>query len=311
MYWTDWQTQGLHRADKTNGSDRRVIRDKLEGLMDVRSVQSDNIAENACGKNNGGCSHLCLRNPQGFSCACPTGVRMSKENNKLCEIQPTAYLLFATRSALARVSLDTMELWDVTLPINDIHHVIDVDFHWNKQLLYFTDVEKDTIQSVNMKNLSDIKDVIATNLSAPNGLAVDWIASNIYWADTGNKLIEVSTFNGTSRKVIVRENITEPRSIAVYPKRGYLYWTDWGKAPKIERSFMDGSSRKTIINSELGFPNGLVIDYMANRLYWTDARWDRIETSDLHGRNRIYLVHSEPNVPATHPFGLTQVRFIQ
>lgn len=39
MYWTDWQTQALHRADKTNGTDKRIIRDKLEGLMDVRSVQ--------------------------------------------------------------------------------------------------------------------------------------------------------------------------------------------------------------------------------------------------------------------------------
>lgn len=45
--------------------------------MDVRSVQYDNIAENACGNDNGGCSHLCLRNPKGYTCACPTGNRFS------------------------------------------------------------------------------------------------------------------------------------------------------------------------------------------------------------------------------------------
>ena len=39
MYWTDWQTKALHRADKTNGSDNTIIRGKLEGLMDIRSVQ--------------------------------------------------------------------------------------------------------------------------------------------------------------------------------------------------------------------------------------------------------------------------------
>lgn len=39
MYWTDWQTQALHRADKIKGTDRVVIRDKLEGLMDIRSIQ--------------------------------------------------------------------------------------------------------------------------------------------------------------------------------------------------------------------------------------------------------------------------------
>lgn len=82
----------------------------------------------------------------------------------------------------------------------------------------------------------------------------------------------------------------------------YLYWTDWGDNPKIERSFMDGSSRSSVINTDLGFPNGLALDYTAKQIYWADALKDRIETSDLHGRNRIQLVPD-----ATHPFGLTQV----
>jgi hypothetical protein len=39
VYWTDWQTKALHRADKVKGTDNTIIRGKLEGLMDVRSVQ--------------------------------------------------------------------------------------------------------------------------------------------------------------------------------------------------------------------------------------------------------------------------------
>lgn len=57
-----------------------------------------------------------------------------------------------------------------------------------------------------------------------------------------------------------------------------------------------------IIGTELGFPNGLALDYTANRLFWADALRDRIETSDLHGRERIQIVPE-----ATHPIGLTQV----
>lgn len=55
MYWTDWQTYALHRADKINGTDSTVIRGKLEGLMDVRSVQvrptktgSRNVTNTVC-----------------------------------------------------------------------------------------------------------------------------------------------------------------------------------------------------------------------------------------------------------------------
>ncbi len=82
----------------------------------------------------------------------------------------------------------------------------------------------------------------------------------------------------------------------------YLYWTDWGDNPKIERSFLDGSFHSIVINTDLGFPNVLALDCTAKQIYWTEALKDHIETSDLHGRNRIQLVPD-----ATHPFGLTQV----
>lgn len=39
IYWTDWETEALHRAEKSNGSDRTVIRSHLQGLMDIRSIQ--------------------------------------------------------------------------------------------------------------------------------------------------------------------------------------------------------------------------------------------------------------------------------
>lgn len=303
MYWTDWQTQALHRAEKLSGSDRAIIREKLDGLMDVRSVQSDNIAENACGRSNGGCSHLCLRNPTGYSCACPTGIRMSKNSHKQCELQPSTYLLIATRFALNRISLDTDDLWDVTLPIDGVNNVIDIDFHWTKRLIYYTDIGKHVIQSVNMHNLSDVKDIVYSNLSSPDSIAVDWIADNIYWTNSHNKAIEVARLDGTSNKIIIADNIQDPRSIVVFPRKGYLFWTDWGE-PRIERSFLDGSSRVVLIDNELSFPMGLAIDYVAKRLYWIDAKlnFERIETSNLYGRNRVVL-----NIQATHPYSLMQV----
>lgn len=310
MYWTDWQTQGLHRADKMTGGESTMIRGKLEGLMDVKSVQTGNVEENACGTRNGGCSHLCLRNSKSYTCACPTGVLLSKTDNRTCDHQPEHYLLFATRSALARISLSTEELWEVTLPVENIKHAIDVDFHWKKQLIFYTDVKNQRIQTVNMKNLTENKIVINQNVSAPNGIAIDWIAENMYWTDTQLAVVEVAKIDGTSRTVIVKDNLSEPRSVAVFPKRGFLYWTEWGKEPKIEKAFMDGSARKTIVIDNLGFPNGLVIDYKTNRLYWTDAKWDKIENCDLHGRNRIQLIHSTPNVLETHPFGLAIVSLL-
>lgn len=303
IYWTDWQTKALHRADKTNGSDSVVIRGKLDGLMDVRSVQSDNIAENACGDDNGGCSHLCLRNPTSYICACPTGIRMKKGSRKTCEDQPSTYLIVAARYSLVRISMDTEDYWDVTLQTGNINRAIDVDYHYEKQLIFFTDVEQHKIQSVSMKNLLNITTIVSENITSPDGIAVDWVADNLYWTNTGNKKIEVSRLDGTNRKVLISDNVQDPRSIAVFPGKGYLYWTDWGE-PKIERTLLDGSSRKIIANTEITFPVGLTIDYKSKRLYWIDAKLksEIIEHTDLNGGNRIQL-----NLQNVRPFALTQV----
>lgn len=306
IYWTDWQTRSLHRADKITGDDKTIIRDRLDGLMDVRSVQSDNTAENACGNDNGGCSHLCLRNANSYSCACPTGLSKSKTNEKQCELIPETFLLIATRYSLNQVSLDTDDAWDVTLPVDEIENVIDVDFHWEKKLYFYTDIDKNVIASVSMYNLSDVKTIINKNLSSPDGLAVDWIANNIYWTNTGNRIIEVARLDGSHRKTIVGQYLNDPRSIAVFPKKGFLFWTDWG-VPKIERSHLDGSNRKQLIYTQIKFPIGLCIDYDKRRLYWIDAKMneEKIETTDLHGNNRVML-----SVQSTHPFSLTVVSIL-
>lgn len=220
IYWTDWQTKALHRTWKNEIQNKTIIRDNLEGLMSVRAMQEEQVVENVCGENNGGCSHLCLRNPTSFTCACPTGILMTESNPKQCKTQPDQYLLFATRTTLARVSLDTPELWDVTLPIDNIHNAVGIDFHWDKKTIFYTDVEMDIIRSVNMTDFSDTKVVISMNLTKTDGLAVDWIADNLYWTDTGNKVLEVSRLDGSHRKVIIKDGLDEPRAIALFPKKG-------------------------------------------------------------------------------------------
>ncbi|GBP17003.1 Low-density lipoprotein receptor-related protein 4 [Eumeta japonica] len=305
LYWTDWKTKALHRANKANGKDAIVLRENLEGLMDIRAVEHDNETENVCGTNNGGCSHLCLRSSRGYSCACPTGlqfVNKSDADPKVCQSHPENFLIFATRGSVSMMSLDTPEHWDVTLAIKGVKNSIAVDFHWEQRLIFYTDVDLDFIKAVNMENMSDTNVIVKTRLNTPNGLAVDWIADNIYWTDNEYKVLEVARLDGSSRKAIIT-GLAEPRALALIPRKGYIYWSDWGETPCIERALLDGSQRKIIVNQDLGFPNGLTIDYEEKRLYWTDALKDRIDTSDLDGQRRVQLIPDAKN-----PFGMTQFK---
>ena len=43
--------------------------------------------------------------------------------------------------------------------------------------------------------------VIRTELHSPDGVAIDWIARNVHWTDTGSNRIEVARLDGFARKV--------------------------------------------------------------------------------------------------------------
>ncbi|XP_014224711.1 low-density lipoprotein receptor-related protein 4-like isoform X3 [Trichogramma pretiosum] len=301
LYWSDWQEKALLRAKKSDGKNKKVVIANLEGIMDLRLIDKKQVRpENACGINNGGCSHLCLRNPNGFNCACPTGIILNSDN-KTCNATPTNFLLLATKKALVRMSLDTPEMWEVPLPVKHVYNAFSVDFHWEKKLIFYTDVDVKVIRRINMSDFSDVKVVTwGSPASSPFRLAVDWIADNIYWTDMKHRMIEVARLDGSSRKKLI-DNLKEPRSLALFPKEGYLFWAEWGDHPRIERANLDGSNRRSIISTDLSLPNGLSIDYEARKLYWADALKDRIEVSDLSGRYRIALVPE-----AVNAFGLSQ-----
>ncbi|XP_029438438.1 low-density lipoprotein receptor-related protein 4 isoform X2 [Rhinatrema bivittatum] len=300
IYWTDWQTRSIQRADKDTGTNVIVVRSNLPGLMDVQAVdRSSALGVNKCGTGNGGCSHLCLPRPSGTSCACPTGIQL-KEDGRSCDPSPESYLLFSNRASIRRISLDTDDFTDVYVPIPELSNVISLDYDSVDGKIYYTDVFLDVIRRSDL-NGSGMETVIGQGLKTTDGLAVDWVARNLYWTDTGRNTIEVARLDGSCRKVLINNSLDEPRAIAVFPRKGYLFWTDWGHVAKIERAYLDGSDRKVLINTDLGWPNGLTLDYDTRRIFWVDAHLDRIESADLNGKLRQVLISH-----VSHPFALTQ-----
>lgn len=301
VFWTDWKTNSVNKANKNTGEDHMVVRGNLPDVMDIHAVQINRVQTyvNRCGKNNSGCSHLCLPNPGGTSCACPTGLLLQADG-RTCDKVPREYLLFAGRGSIRRISLDTPDHTDVYLPIPELHNVIAVDFDYKEGMVYYTDVYLDVIRRATLNGSGWMETVVSKQLATTDGLAVDWIARNLYWMDSGRDVIEVSRLDGTSRKTIVDRDLDEPRAVALFPQKGLMFWTDWGAIAKIERAYLDGTNRKVLVTMGLGFPNALCIDYTAERLYWVDAKLDKIETSDLSGRHRVTLLQQAP-----HPFGLT------
>lgn len=87
VYWTDWRTNSVVRANKFNGGNVSVIRETLNQPFDVKILHPSRQPvdkPNPCGDNHGGCSHLCLLHTNGsYRCDCPHVMRLDKDN-KTC-----------------------------------------------------------------------------------------------------------------------------------------------------------------------------------------------------------------------------------
>ena len=121
--------------------------------------------------------------------------------------------------------------------------------------------------------IPSIKSEQLVTLQNPDGLAVDWVAKNLYWCDKGSDTIEVSDLDGKHRSVLISNGLSEPRAIAVDPLGGNMFWSDWGSRPHIGRSGMDGSNQKTIIEDGLGWPNAIALEFATKEIFFGDARF--------------------------------------
>ena len=54
------------------------------------------------------------------------------------------------------------------------------------------------------------------------GLAIDWLARNIFWTDENKKTVEVARLDNTTiRRELVSSGLTHPRAIVLDPRAGF------------------------------------------------------------------------------------------
>uniref|UniRef100_A0A8C3UGF2 EGF-like domain-containing protein n=1 Tax=Catharus ustulatus TaxID=91951 RepID=A0A8C3UGF2_CATUS len=244
------------------------------------SDEGELCGEHQCSLNNGGCSHNCTVAPgEGIVCSCPLGMELGADN-KTCQIQSYCakhlkcsqkceqdkynvkcscyegwmlepdgescrsldpfkpFIIFSNRHEIRRIDLHR---GDYSVLVPGLRNTIALDFHLNQSSLYWTDVVEDKIYRGNFEV------VIQYGLATPEGLAVDWIAGNIYWVESNLDQIEVAKLDGTMRTTLLAGDIEHPRAIALDPRHievlrgheylshpfavtlygGEVYWTDW------------------------------------------------------------------------------------
>ncbi|KAJ9592050.1 hypothetical protein L9F63_001429, partial [Diploptera punctata] len=351
FFWTDWKTWAIHVYDKAvNSTPKEIIHGDFVPMdIHVWDPHRQPAGKTPCQHSNGGCSHLCLLAPYppGYTCACPTGVKLL--NNVTCANGAQQLLLLVQRTDICTISLDAPDYTYFVLPTTGIKHAIAIDYDPVERYIYWTDDEARAIRRAKLDGTRQ-EDLIVTEVEHPDGIAVDWVARNLYWTDTGTDRIEVARLTGASRKVLINEDLYEPRAIALAPEKGWMFWSDWNdKMPKIERAALDGSERVVLVEEYLGWPNGIPaalpklyseakkinsILWVANMadgrdrrevisdnlphlfglsllddyLYWTDWQRRSIDRVKVTGDGRQVIVDQLPNVMGLKAVKLGEVK---
>ncbi len=70
--------------------------------------------------------------------------------------------------------------------------------------------------------LIDVKVIVEQGIATAEGLAVDWLAQNLYWVDSTLDQIEVAKLDGRWRATVVAGQMHNLRALALDPREGYV-----------------------------------------------------------------------------------------
>ncbi|KAA0708058.1 Low-density lipoprotein receptor-related protein 1 [Triplophysa tibetana] len=268
---------------------------------------------NEC-KTFGVCSHICNNTKSSHKCSC---YRFFTRVNDTCKADSNdKQVLYVADDNEIRSLYPGMQNWIYEQAFQgDANVRIDaMDVHIKSKRIFWTNWHTGRISSFEQPSNGPVSpnsnrnrrqtdprvtDLEIPGLKMPRGIAVDWVANNIYWTDSGRDVIEVAQMNGRNRKTLISGMIDEPYAIVVDPQRGTMYWADWGNHPKIETAAMDGTMRETLIHENIQWPTGLAVDYFNERLYWADAKLSVIGSVRLNGTDPVIAVSN-----LHHPFSI-------
>lgn len=95
-------------------------------------------------------------------------------------------LFLVQRTQISRVSLDSPDYTSFGLSFGRVKSAIAIDYDAVDGFIYWTDEEERAIRRARPDG-SGKMDIITTEIERPDGLAIDWLARNLYW--TGKKSI--------------------------------------------------------------------------------------------------------------------------
>ncbi len=253
MYWTDFGTKKIQRANLDGSGIRDLITTGLGNLgyiaLDTaggKMYWTDSAFDMIQRANLNG-SHIESLVTTGLGS--PKGIALDVEAGKM-------YWTDSVTHKIQRANLNGNGVEDLVTTGLQWPQGIALDITGGK--MYWTDGGTDKIQRANLDG-SGVEDLITIPFGSGSlqGIALDVSAGKMYWADLVK--IQRANLDGSSVEFLVTTG-GRLRGIALDVLVRKVYWTDTLYYGKIQCANLDGSGVKDLIVGGMNFPLGLALD---------------------------------------------------
>lgn len=200
IYCADKNDAAIHVIAKTTGVHDSVLRINIDNVLALKIYDPElQSGTNECAANKSQCAHLCLPvAASSFVCKCAAGFRRDPKNPSNC-VSVDSFILYSINGEIKGVALgeesNTTNRTEVLGPISRIQVANSVDFLAAQGYIYWVDSDHGSI--VRIRRDGTGRQVVAEGLDSIEGLAIDWIAGNMYWTNPKFDVIEVASVNGS------------------------------------------------------------------------------------------------------------------
>ena len=104
--------------------------------------------------------------------------------------------------------------------VSGLTRAFAIDIHFSMGYIFWSDETEHNIKRFHIDVASTT--TIITDIGVCDGLAVDWMASKLYWTDRRFDTISVSDLDGNNKGLIISSGLEEPVAIALDPDNRYL-----------------------------------------------------------------------------------------
>nr|QYY47504.1 vitellogenin receptor-2 [Pardosa pseudoannulata] len=308
-----------------------------DGFPDCPNIPDEGgRCQRACSGDNGGCSQICKKSPQGPQCICLKGYRLQSDN-KRCEdinecLEPgtcshfcnntkggfkcscaEGYYLQEDRlckadggpAILVYVLVNQIRSFELVTHTQRVYinltnaDIRGMDYDASEMIFYWTEFNDGSINSHSPNTQRE--NIIVRTSSKPIYIKYDWITKNLYYSDLESR-IGVCSKDGRFCTILIKTHGTSLDSIDLSPTTGYMFWTAWITSDHqasgvIERAEMDGSNQMIIVSENTRRPTSVTVDHVLHVIYWTDPKLQTLEMANFDGTKRRRIIQYDMDFP--------------